>query len=941
MSSRETTLLSRALVGRGAELTALQDAWREGSTARVVSSAAGVGKSRLVRELSSWALAAGGLVLTGRCSSTGQNLPLRPWRETLLAAARAGRRPPAALDAFVPALARVVPEWGAPSFDGSPLVLGEAVLRLLVSWTPDGTSTLLVVEDLQWADPESLAVLEYVIDNLADVPVLVVTTLRDGEGGLGADLARDLVTRRAAVAVRLQPLTDDEVLAVARSCLGNDELPADAGRALIDRCDGVPFLVEELLATAVQSGWDTIGTGVPGSVATAVETRLDGLPRTARTLLAAAALLGRQFDWIVAATAAGVGEDEAAELLRLAVRAQLVAVDGAGFRFRHALTRDAVAGHILPAARAAVAARVVEALIAIDPDLAGERCSLAAEVAAVAGRTEVARELWLRAAARALDEGSLASAEALASRAREVSDDPAVADRFLLRVFAFAGQTERATALGQQLLAHGSDLQDHAEIHLVLGSADLAAGRWDDAEMHAVSTRALVPGDAARLCRADALAALAAMGRDETDTAVTLASVALEGARRTGQPAVECEALEVIGRAARGHDVGAAEAAFTEAYGIAVAAGLGLWQVRAMQELGTIDLFHSLAPDRLLAARSTAIKLGALAAAAVIDLQLCALYDERGDLADAMAAAQRCEDASRRWRLSTLPMSLFMQAAVHARTGDRAAMETAIDAALAIGEDRRYVEAGAFGNARAVYHVATGELRKAAEAGDQGMALLRNHPGAVHPFPGLWALLRTVVDDGGEAARAEVAALQVDTPVSREMLMAAEAVALGQAGDRGAAAARFTEADAALARHQGGFRQSMTRLLIAPAAHADGWGKPIAWLRESLASFESNDLDAFAARCRAVLRQLGAPVPRRGRGEVAVVSPALAARGITSREADVLALVATGATNREVGERLFISTRTVDKHVERLLQKGATSRAGLADLAREAGLLST
>ena len=63
--------------------------------------------------------------------------------------------------------------------------------------------------------------------------------------------------------------------------------------------------------------------------------------------------------------------------------------------------------------------------------------------------------------------------------------------------------------------------------------------------------------------------------------------------------------------------------------------------------------------------------------------------------------------------------------------------------------------------------------------------------------------------------------------------------------------------------------------------------------------------------------------------------------GITGREVDVLALVATGATNREVGEQLFISVRTVDKHVERLLQKAGTSRAGLAEVARAAGLLPT
>ncbi|MDX6233066.1 MAG: hypothetical protein QOH68_2066 [Nocardioidaceae bacterium] len=946
MSGAETssaTLVSRALVGRERELASLQEAWRQGGTARVVSSAAGVGKSRLLRELSSLALSGGGLVLTGRCSPTGQNLSLRPWREALLAAARAGRRPPPALDAFVPTLARLVPEWGEASVDASPLVLGDAVLRLLTSWTPAGTASVLALEDIQWADPDSLAVLEYVVDNLSGVPVLVIATLREGEPGSGADLVSELISRRAAALIHLQPLSNDEVLRVAHSCLGDEELPGDAARALIDRCDGVPFLVEELLATAVTSGWDTIGTDVPGSVATSVATRLEGLPAHARALLSTAALLGRHFDWTVAANAAGVREDEAPDLLRLAVRAQLVDVEGAGFRFRHALTRDAVAAQSLPAEQVALASRILDTLTVIDPDLSGERCALAADLARIAGDTDVAIELWLRAAARALDEGSLASAEALATRARELSEEPSTAaDRFLLRVYALSGQTERAATIGKQLLALSSDPNDRAEIHLVLGSGDLAAGRWDDADEHAVNARTLTPDDAGRLARADALAALAAMGRYEVDTAVTLAHAALEGARLTGQPSVECEALEVIGRAERGRDIAAAEAAFTKAHDIAKAAGLGLWEVRAMQELGTVDLFHSLAPDRLLAARSTALRLGALAAVAVIDLQLSALYDERGDLLEALAAARRCEEASRRWRLSTLPMSLAMQAAVHARAGDRAAMEAAIDAALATGEDRQYVEVGAFGNARAVLHVITGDLRAGAEAGDQAMAVLRNHPGAVHPSQGLWALLRTLVDGlGGRAARAEVAALAVDTPVSRETLWAAEAVALGQAGDRESAEARFAEADTALASHQGGFRQSLTRLLVAPAAHADAWGEPIAWLRESLANFEGKGLDALAARCRSVLRELGAPVPRRGRGELATVPPALAALGITSREVDVLALVATGASNRQVGEQLFISTRTVDKHVERLLQKAATTRAGLTDLAREAGLLRT
>jgi len=937
------TLLARSLVGRDAELRALQDAWRDGSAARIVTAPAGVGKSRLVRELGSWARAGGGLVLAGRCSPTGQDTPLRPWREALLATAREGRRPPDDLAAFVPALARVVPEWGDATADPSALVLGEAVVRLLSSWTTAGTTTLLIIDDLHWADPESLTVLEYVVDNLAGTPLLVVATLRGGEPGPGTDLATDLVARRAALAVRLDPLGDDDVLAVARSCLDGGDLPEGAGAALVARCDGVPFLVEELLATAVRSGWDTITDDVPGSVAASVATRLDDLPPAARPLLLVAALLGRQFDWTLAAAAAGLVTDEAAELLRQGVRAQLLDVDGAGFRFRHALTRDAVLATGTAAEQAPLARRALDALTATDAELDGELGPLAAGLAAVAGDADRAAEQWLRSARRALEEGALASAESLAGHARGAGSSAVgdAVDEVLLRVCALSGQTERAGELGVSLLASRTDPTERADVHLVLGTAELAAGRWDAAEEHATAARTLTGSDPARLARGDALAAQAAIGRNDLDTAVALATAALEGARRTAQAAVECEALEVIGRAERGRDVVKAEAAFAEAHDIAAAAGLRLWQVRAMQELGTIDMFGSLAPERLLEARRMAVSLGALATAAVVDLQLGALYDERGDLAECLAAARRCEEASRRWRLSTLPMSLAVQAAALARLGDREGMQHACDAAIATGEDQDYVQEAVQGNTVAIFHIVQGDLAAAARAADAAMVVLRRNPGAAQPFPGLWALLRTLLDDDGEAARGEVASLPVDAPVSRELLMAADAVALGQAGQREAAAARFADADAALGRRQGGFRRAFARLLVGPAALADGWGEPLPWLRETLATFEAKGLDALAARCRTVLREAGAPVPRRGRGDSAVVPAALAALGITSREADVLALVAAGATNREVGETLFISVRTVDKHVERLLQKAGTTRAGLTELARAAGLLRT
>jgi len=221
------------------------------------------------------------------------------------------------------------------------------------------------------------------------------------------------------------------------------------------------------------------------------------------------------------------------------------------------------------------------------------------------------------------------------------------------------------------------------------------------------------------------------------------------------------------------------------------------------------------------------------------------------------------------------------------------------------------------------------------------MAIIRERPSGVLPVPGLWALVHTLLGDGA-AERAEAAALPFDTPVSRHMLVAAEAVAVGSAGDAARAEARFAEADHLLSPADGGFRRPLVHLLVSPAALRDGWGDPTGWLREAMARFERMGAHHLAAQCRARLRDAGAAVPRRRASAVVEgVPPSLARLGITAREADVLALVAAGATNREVAAHLFISPRTVDKHVENLLRKTGVGRGELATLARSAGLLPT
>src|SRR5690606_13929903 len=114
--------------------------------------------------------------------------------------------------------------------------------------------------------------------------------------------------------------------------------------------------------------------------------------------------------------------------------------------------------------------------------------------------------------------------------------------------------------------------------------------------------------------------------------------------------------------------------------------------------------------------------------------------------------------------------------------------------------------------------------------------------------------LRTLLDDGGEAARSEAMALPVDTPISRGVGIAAEAVAVGRAGDDARAAAKMAAVDAVFAGPGRAYRRAFVRHLVAPAAHADGWGEPVRWLRESLATFDATGHGALAARCRALLK---------------------------------------------------------------------------------------
>src|SRR5262249_45325016 len=262
--------------------------------------------------------------------------------------------------------------------------------------------------------------------------------------------------------------------------------------------DGVPFFIEELLAAAL--GEANSGRLVPGSIAAAVDARLGLLPEPTARFLGFAAMLGRNFDWHVVAAAIGCPPLEAIGRLRKAARVQLIDTEGAGFRFRHALTAEAVRSLLLPEERQAICTSLLETLQLLHPHLEGEACQLAASLAVEVGDQLRAAELWLEAASRALREGSLGSAEALALRAQGVR--PLETDRVLLSIWTVAGQALRALEAGQRILSSGDcDPAVRTEVLFELVDAMITAGCWDDAENYLEILRsgaALGRPDAAR-----------------------------------------------------------------------------------------------------------------------------------------------------------------------------------------------------------------------------------------------------------------------------------------------------------------------------------------------------------------------------------------------------------------------------------------------------------
>lgn len=981
-------VLCPELIGRSAEIggiaAALEAAAEGHGGVAFITGDEGVGKSRLAREACSLASARRFDVITGRGTQSAVPVPYRPVAEALLGAARAGIVPDTpdmpVISNYRAALGSLVPEWQRPSDSGAhvtPLIIGEAMLRMLTR--PGGPGGLIVLEDLHWADPETLAIVEYLADNVSTATVLCVVTLRSNAPSACLDLMQAATARRVAIRVEVPRLTQAAVRQMAAACLRVEKVPAAVTKLLAD-CDGLPFAVEEILAAAVlsgelerdESGWhvdSAVSTGVPDSIAGSVRSRLGSLGPVVRKVIVSAAVLGRQFDWALLPGVAGVTESDAMDALQRACEVQLIEpapADAGFFRFRHSLTRTSILSDMMPpdlASRAAAAAAAIELA---HPGLPGSWCELAAELRVLAGQPVQAARLLVTAARRALRRGAVTSARVVLGDARTLLAESAVdepmlgieVDEVLLEACMLAGDSKQLAPLAADLIvrleaAHA----DPRRIALVRLRA--ASTRPEDNPSAAAGHLAAAADIADRLHdaelagRIDAVAAQNALAAGDLDLAGELAQRALDTAEAAGLSGwaadVALESLEIAGRTHRVRDLSAARRAFERSRQIADHTGLGIWRIRSRHELATLDMLTDGSAGPLCEVRELAYDAGTSCIGTVIDLQLANLWSLGSDLDKALDAALRCQRSAAQIKAPRMEaMALCLQANIAGVRADCDQTEAVAQQAESILPGDSELLFTTWGQSRVLAALFCDDISRALKANATATTFAKDALAAPHGYSalqapllsprralGLHALLQAVAGLDGRGALTLARTAGASVSWNAGCLAYAEAVLEGGEGHAARATALADDGAASFASFAPWWNH-LARRLVATAAFRDGWGEPAAWMHEAAGEFEVSSRKQLASGCRGVLRRAGERVPRCGRGN-AHVPPQMRKLGITSREMDVFLLVAGGQSNSAIAQRLYISPKTVETHVASLIAK--TGKSGRCELVAHAARL--
>jgi class 3 adenylate cyclase/predicted ATPase len=430
-----------SVVGRDDEIELLLRLWARAKAGDgrlvLVSGEAGIGKSRIVATLTERVVADAPICLRYFCSPDHQDSALLPFIDQLGRAARFVREDPPAVklqkleawmvraasaDEDVAILADLLslPSERAPR-DLSPQRKKERTLEALTRQL-EGLArqqpVLMIFEDAHWIDPTSRELLDLTVEQMRNLPVLLVVTFRP-------EFQPPWIGQPRVSMLALNRLDRRDRTALLMQITAGKTLPDEIVDQIVDRTDGVPLFVEELTKSVLESGllrkeadrYVLDGAFPPLTIPTTLHdslmARLDRLA-SVRPLAQIGAAIGREFSYTLLRAVARLPDDELDAALARLVASELVlqrgALPDAIYAFKHVLVQDAAHGSLLRDFRQQLHARIAEALKTHSPELTDSQPELFALHYAEAGLVEKSIHYWGNAGRRSAARSAMAEA---------------------------------------------------------------------------------------------------------------------------------------------------------------------------------------------------------------------------------------------------------------------------------------------------------------------------------------------------------------------------------------------------------------------------------------------------------------------------------------------------------------------------------------------------
>jgi DNA-binding CsgD family transcriptional regulator len=926
------------ILGRQGELEVLREAVGEARVGRgrivLIEGEAGIGKTCLLDACLA-ELADGFQVLRTRAHELDRHRPFGAFVEPLTL--RRDEAAPEAVD-----FARLL-DGEQPRADlhlvhepGARVRLLEAILAVLERMWMSGP-LMLAVEDVQWADPESLTCLYHLARRVSVAPVVVLLTFRPSPHLPELESLIGSVLGQGAPAMVLGPLDGQSVSDLAAHVLGAP--PGPALTRQLGRAGGNPLFVTALLQALGEEGILEMTDGrvegltdiVPPSLRLIILRRLAVLSAPCLEVLRLASVLGSYFSPHDLSLVAGRPAPELTGPLREALEAGFLYERGDRLAFRHDLVWEAIYEDQPRGVRRALHIAAGEALAAADAP--AERVAAHLERGAEPGDTRAIE--WSRRAAREVALRAPAVAVGLLRRAQQLAEGLPGYELLLVElvvVLVWSGRVEEAESLAREVLADSQDRSVDAALRLVLARALTLGGRNAEAARHVEA--ALAAGSLPEPERSELVAwgALAVFPADP-GLAQTWALEAKEAAERAGHDPAVCIALTALSGSAllRGD--------LEEAIGLAGrsaqrASSSADEEARRWPAAGMAVSVSLIEADRLDEAelvlrqrRASSEEVGSwgLASHAFCAAHACFARGEWDDArAEAKAGVALAEEIGGRSG-AVGGLAILALIALH-----RDELDAAEEAVAAAGEELERVEYQLYGHwaiwARGLLAEARGELSAALADLEEVWSACAG----VGSVP-------DVVRIGPDLVRLKLAAgrLEDSHTVADTVQRAAARLETTSAGGAALRCGGLVRGDPQILQEALDVCRSGPRLLehalaaeeAGAALVAAGRSDAAAPLEEALEIYQRLGAIRYAARVEARLRELGVRRGRRGSRN----RPRTGWESLTSTELRVVALVPRGLTNAEVAGRLYVSRHTVESHLSHVFSKlGLASRVQLA-----------